>query len=69
MFSCARVIATTILALAPLGIGSAQTSGPRFASFPASVDAAPVTGRAFLILSRDSNPEPRFEIHPLCLDI
>src|SRR6478672_8199417 len=66
MPSPARVIGTIVFALAPLGIGGAQTSGLRFAiTFPASVSAAPITGRAFLIISRDSNPEPRFEIHPL----
>src|SRR6059058_2163732 len=61
-----RVIAAIIIALAPLSIGSAQTSGLSFSvTFPASIHAAPVTGRAFVIISRDSNPEPRFESHPL----
>jgi S-formylglutathione hydrolase FrmB len=65
MSSCARVIATTILAFASPGICGAQNPGLRFTiTFPASIQAAPITGRAFLILSRDSSPEPRFEIHP-----
>src|SRR5437868_13699037 len=60
-----RVIATIILAFASTRICGAQTSGLRFAiTFPTSTHAAPVTGREFLILSRDSSPEPRFEIHP-----
>src|SRR2546423_5558896 len=59
-----RVIATIILAFASTRICSAQTSGLSFSfAFPATIHAAPVTGRAFLILSRDSSPEPRFEIH------
>ncbi len=66
MSSSVRLVGTIVLALAPLRISSAQTSGLRFSiTFPTSVHAGPVTGRAFLILSRDSNPEPRFEIHPL----
>jgi hypothetical protein len=65
MSSPTRLIGTIVLALAPLGIGSAQTSGLSFSiTFPQSIHAAPVTGRAFLIISRDSNPEPRFQIHP-----
>jgi S-formylglutathione hydrolase FrmB len=65
MSSPARLIGTIVLALAPLGIGSAQTSGLSFSiTFPKSIHPAPITGRTFLILSRDSNPEPRFEIHP-----
>jgi Putative esterase len=61
-----RVIATIILALASTRICGAQTSGLKFEiSFPASIHAAPITGRAFLIISRDSNTEPRFEAHPL----
>src|SRR6476661_1304408 len=65
MSSSTRVVATIILAVASPSICSAQTSGLRFAiTFPASTHPAPITGRAFLILSRDSTPEPRFEIHP-----
>src|SRR3982750_95143 len=65
MSTSSRVIATTILAFASPGIGVAQTPALNFAiTFPASTHAAPVTGRVFLILSRDSSPEPRFEIHP-----
>src|SRR6478672_7630561 len=65
MPSSARVIATLILASASPTIVSAQNSGPSFSiTFPASTHPAPITGRAFLILSRDSSPEPRFEIHP-----
>jgi hypothetical protein len=60
-----RLIGTIVLALAPLSIGSAQSSGLSFSiTFPNSIHPAPVTGRAFLIISRDSNPEPRFQIHP-----
>ena len=63
----ARRIATTIaVALAPLSIGSAQTRGPSFSiTFPKSIHTEPVTGRALLIISRDSAPEPRFQAHPL----
>jgi putative esterase len=65
MSTSSRAIATIVLALAPLSIGSAQTSGLSFSiTFPNSIHAAPVTGRVFVILSRDSSPEPRFEIHP-----
>jgi hypothetical protein len=65
MRSLARVIGTIVLAFAPLGIGSAQTSVRSFTiTFPKSIHAAPVTGRAFLILSKDSSPDPRFQIHP-----
>src|SRR5438045_245401 len=65
MSTSPRVIATIILAFASTSICGAQTSGLRFAiTFPTSAHAAPITGRVFLILSRDSSPEPRFEIHP-----
>jgi S-formylglutathione hydrolase FrmB len=65
MSSTARLIGTIVLALAPLSIGSAQTSGLSFTiTFPKSVHGEAVTGRAFLILSRDSNPEPRSEFRP-----
>jgi hypothetical protein len=65
MPSSARIVATIILAFASPGVCGAQTPGLNFAiTFPASTHAAPVTGRVFLILSRDSSPEPRFEIHP-----
>jgi len=65
MFSSARVLGTLILAFASPGICTAQVSGPSFAiTFPASTHPAAITGRVFLILSRDSSPEPRFEIHP-----
>ncbi|PYP71402.1 MAG: hypothetical protein DMD41_12530 [Gemmatimonadetes bacterium] len=33
-------------------------------SFPAAAHAEPITGRVFVILSRDSVPEPRFQTHP-----
>src|SRR5689334_22861297 len=57
--------ATISLALASSAICSAQSSAPRFAiTLPTSAHATPITGRAFLIISRDSSPEPRFEIHP-----
>src|SRR3954470_10121586 len=66
MSSSPRLIGTIVLAVAPLSIGSAQTSGVSFSiTFPNAVHAAPITGRAFLIISRDSNPEPRFQAHPL----
>jgi Putative esterase len=65
MSSSARAIATIALALASVGICGAQTSGLRFAiTFPASTHTVPITGRVFLILSRDSSPEPRFVVHP-----
>lgn len=65
MSPSARLVGTIILAFAPLGICGAQSSDLKFSiTFPASIHAAPVTGRVFLILSHDSSPEPRFEIHP-----
>ncbi len=33
-------------------------------SFPATLHAQPITGRVFLIVSRDSDPEPREQPHP-----
>jgi len=37
-------------------------SGPRFEiRFPQSVHAEPITGRAFVIISRDNSTEPRFQ--------
>jgi len=66
MSSSRRTVATIILAFASPVVCGAQSSGLRFAiTLPPSSQSAPITGRAFLILSRDSNPEPRFEIHPL----
>ena len=39
-----------------------SAAGPRFSvSFPASVHPDPITGRVFLVISRDSAPEPRFD--------
>ncbi len=54
-----------LLACASPGLSSAQSSSLKFAiTLPASTHSAPITGRAFVIVSRDSNPEPRFEAHP-----
>src|SRR5690242_11716183 len=40
----------------------AQTAPLQFAiSFPASIHAAPITGRVFVIITRDSTPEPRLQ--------
>ncbi len=66
MPSLARVIGGIVVALAPLSLSSAQAPALRFSiSFPKSIHAEPVTGRALLIISRDSNPEPRFQNHPV----
>lgn len=41
---------------------SAQTPGPRFEiSFPATVHAQPITGRVFVMITRDNSSEPRFQ--------
>lgn len=41
---------------------SSQQSGPRFEiKFPATVQASAVTGRVFVIITRDSSEEPRFQ--------
>ena len=41
---------------------AAPLPGPRFEiRFPASAHAAPITGRVFLIISRDNSHEPRFQ--------
>ena len=44
-----------------LAVGLAPAAGGQsFAiSFPAAVHAAPITGRAFVVVTRDSGPEPR----------
>jgi len=66
MFSSHRIAATILLACASPAICSAQSSALGFAvTLPASSHSTSITGRAFVIISRDSNPEPRFEIHPL----
>lgn len=47
------------------GAATAQTPGLKFSiTFPTSVHPEPITGRVFLIVSRDSSPEPRFATHP-----
>jgi hypothetical protein len=50
--------------LLTVGIASAQaTEGPQFEiSFPESAHAGPITGRVFVMLARNSDPEPRFQI-------
>jgi hypothetical protein len=59
------------IAVAVLGIGffavanvaSAQSAGPRFEiTFPASAHAGPITGRVFVMLARNNDAEPRFQI-------
>ncbi len=43
--------------------GESATTGLRFEiSFPAEVSAEPLTGRMFLAVSRDSEPEPRLQV-------
>ncbi len=47
------------------GVAVAASAQARFSiSFPASVHADPITGRAFVFISRDSTPEPRLYGHP-----
>jgi hypothetical protein len=42
--------------------GAPRTSATSFSlSFPDSVHGAPITGRVFVMVSRDSTPEPRFQ--------
>lgn len=55
-----------MLASSAFLLGSAPpartTASPRFTiSFPASLHAAPITGRVFVIITRDSTPEPRLQ--------
>src|SRR5690348_5344595 len=50
---------TLLLGSAPPG---RTTGSPQFAiSFPASLHTAPITGRVFVIITRDSTPEPRLQ--------
>jgi len=60
---------TALILFAAVGIfwipttASAQTAGPRFEiSFPASAHDGPITGRAFVMIARTSDPEPRLQI-------
>ena len=47
------------------GVALAASAQARFSvSFPASVHAGPITGRAFVFISHDSTPEPRLYGHP-----
>lgn len=46
-------------------MASAAPAQVRFSvSYPAAVNAGPITGRVFLFVSHDSAPEPRFLTHP-----
>ncbi len=52
-------------AVALAGAAAAQAPGLQFSiSFAAAAHAEPITGRVFVILSRDSSPEPRYQTHP-----
>ncbi|MBN8714674.1 MAG: hypothetical protein J0H50_12015 [Xanthomonadales bacterium] len=49
---------------APTGASGATATGPRFAvSFPASAHSAPITGRVFVFVTRNSEREPRLQIN------
>ena len=55
----------TCLFLWVMSAGSAGAQTPRFeVIIPASVHAAPVTGRLVLIVARSAQPEPRLAISP-----
>ncbi|HEV2500213.1 MAG TPA: alpha/beta hydrolase-fold protein [Terriglobia bacterium] len=64
------IILTCAAALCAEGARLAQPDGqaqpfasPRFEiSFPASAHAGPITGRLFVMISRDENPEPRLQV-------
>ena len=57
---CRRVLLSFILLLSLSAL--AQTSATRFQiSFPASAHAQPITGRAFVIITRSDSPEPRLQ--------
>lgn len=65
-------MAILLIACAPGLAGSAQSAGEsrRAASagarfeiyFPASAHAAPITGRVYVMISRDENPQPRLQV-------
>ncbi|MGH9400987.1 MAG: alpha/beta hydrolase-fold protein [Terriglobia bacterium] len=67
---CALI--ATLLIVAPGAVASAAQAaesapsaspGLRFEiSFPSSTHAAPITGRVFVMISRDENPEPRLQV-------
>ena len=56
-----RLLALT-LAFAASGFTPSRTPAPqRFdISFPAATHAGPITGRVFVVIARDSSPEPRY---------
>ncbi len=60
----ARLILAILFALClpQLAVGQAGRAGARFeVSYPASLEAGPVTGRLFVIVTRSSRGEPRFQ--------
>ncbi len=59
-----RIAAAIVLALTPplLGQSRPEPASLRFEiSFPASVHATPMTGRAFIMITRKKEPEPRLQ--------
>src|SRR3989454_8237853 len=59
-----QTAAAIVLALTPplLGQPRPEPASPRFEiSFPASVRATPMTGRAFVMITRKKDPEPRLQ--------
>jgi hypothetical protein len=52
------------LALSAVAAVTAPAQSQFSISFPAVTHAGPITGRVFVILSRDSSPEPRAQPHP-----
>ncbi len=59
------LLALALFAAAPAAGAEAvrDVAGPRIlVTFPASLDAGPITGRVFVILATDSVPEPRFQV-------
>ncbi|TAN21236.1 MAG: hypothetical protein EPN33_11440 [Acidobacteria bacterium] len=61
--TCAATLLLTVLALLAAGCSS-HSSGTRFAlSFPASVHSGPVTGRAFVFVTRSDERQPRLQIN------
>jgi hypothetical protein len=58
-----RLLLAAVIVLVCAGAALAQSAGPRFEiRFPASIHSGPITGRAFVIVTRDNSHEPRFQV-------
>jgi Putative esterase len=57
------VLAVFVSSLAVFGEARAATPGLKFEiSFPASVHSKPITGRVYVMISNEQDPEPRFQV-------